>query len=589
MSKILNGIEIPEKTVFEDIFERNKNNLDSIALEFYGNQITYRQFFDEVKSYAKAYSDLGVRIGDRVTLCMPGTVEFIVSYYALNYIGATANCVSINFLRDNIKKYTDDKDSDVLVIFDKFWDIINRNSIDFKAKNVILTSIYDYMPENIKSSLPKGSELKPSEKEFIYMKDFIEIGKKADFDISKAEYDSKRDNVFLYTSGTTGNPKCVVFKDISPVALVKMHENLPINDRVGDRSLLIIPPYYATSLFYEVNLQLARGLTIVLQPNYDKNTFASNLRDLKINRTLAAMSHYAALFKSDLKRGDLSNLKIPGCGGEPVTYNLAKKINDLLFSCGAQGSMIIGGGQTENGSCIFEGYTVENRVNETGNPLPGVNIKIVDPSTGLEVSKGERGELLVSSPAAMDRYYEDEKSTSEYFFYDENGIRWGQPKDIAFQNPNGTYRMLGRANDSLLVNNKRVYMFDTEEEVSKDDAILECEAISLPINSKNDCVQLLHIVINPNYEESKLDVIKRLSSLENIGGVKIRDSFGTSEITGKRDAKALLKERNGYYIVRNNQLIECEFPYDESIIEKEVNEEEFEINNNNIILVKTNA
>jgi hypothetical protein len=145
--------------------------------------------------------------------------------------------------------------------------------------------------------------------------------------------------------------------------------------------------------------------------------------------------------------------------------------------------------------------------------------------------------------------------------------------------------MLGRANDSLLINGKRIYMFDTEEEVSEDDAILECEAISLPINSKNESVQLLHIVINPNYKGTKLDIIKRLSSFENISGIKIRESFGTSEITGKRDTKALLNERNGYYIVRNNQLIERDFPFDMEPIDNSFSGDEFE-NHNNMRLVK---
>lgn len=578
MSKKINGIEIPEITVYENIVERNKNNLDIPAIEYYGNRLTYDEFLNkEVLYYVNAFKKLGIKKGDVVTLCMPGIPEFIISYYALNAMGAIANGVSISFLKNNLKRYTDEKQSTTLIIFDKFYDLIKDQVKDVNLKNIIFSSISGYMPSELKEKVEKENSNNISDniklsnnKEFIKMEDFINYGKVGVNDIKLESYDENRDTTFLYSSGTTGDPKCVVFRDDAINALVNMHDDIKLNEAIGDRSLLIIPPYYATSLLYAINLQLAKGKTLVLQPNYNKYTFAKDLKDLKINHTVAAMSHYAAAIKSGLEKGDLSELKFPGCGGEGVPYSLALQINEGLKYYGAQDKLVIGGGTSELGSSVFASYNIEDRVNETGIALPGVKVKIVDPDTKKEVKRGQRGEIVISAPNAMDRYYNNPKATEEYFTIDDDGIRWGWPGDIAVEHPNNSYTMLGRKQNSYInSDNKRSYLFDTKETMSNDPSIFECEAVALPIKSGKEYAEVVFIVLNEEYKGHELEIISRVSKLRKVDGIKFIDAFGTSEITGKRDTKALLNDRNDFYMPYNDTCYKkISFPYDsEPIVE----------------------
>lgn len=99
---------------------------------------------------------------------------------------------------------------------------------------------------------------------FIKMSEIIEVGKKCREQIIYPEVDIEKDSIYSYTSGTTGAPKCIVFKEQSPNAVIEMHNGLDLKEYVGDRSLLVIPSSHATGMFYATYLQMAKGKTMVL-------------------------------------------------------------------------------------------------------------------------------------------------------------------------------------------------------------------------------------------------------------------------------------------------------------------------------------
>ena len=170
----------------------------------------------------------------------------------------------------------------------------------------------------------------------------------------------------------------------------------------------------------------------------------------------------------------------------------------------------------------------------------------------------------------MDRYYNNPKATEEYFTIDDDGIRWGWPGDIAVEHPNNSYTMLGRKQNSYInSDNKRSYLFDTKETMSNDPSIFECEAVALPIKSGKEYAEVVFIVLNEEYKGHELEIISRVSKLRKVDGIKFIDAFGTSEITGKRDTKALLNDRNDFYMPYNDTCYKkISFPYDsEPIVE----------------------
>ena len=68
---------VPECTIYQNIYNHNKEHLNDVALMYFGKKITYAQLFAEVENVAKAFTAQGVKCGDNVALCVPATPETV--------------------------------------------------------------------------------------------------------------------------------------------------------------------------------------------------------------------------------------------------------------------------------------------------------------------------------------------------------------------------------------------------------------------------------------------------------------------------------------------------------------------------------
>ncbi len=84
-------IKVPNMSLYELILDANKDNLNGIAINYFGKKITYRQFFAEIDACAKAFIKEGVTPGDVITICMANTPEAVYAFYAASKIGAIAS------------------------------------------------------------------------------------------------------------------------------------------------------------------------------------------------------------------------------------------------------------------------------------------------------------------------------------------------------------------------------------------------------------------------------------------------------------------------------------------------------------------
>ena len=486
--KTINDIPIYNLNIFENIMSWNQENLDIPAFDYYGTTITYRDLPDNVNEYVCGLRAIGITESDVVTLCLPCSIENMMMLFALNCIGAIANNVNYLFLKSDFELYTTNKKSKTLVVLDAYLpDLIDylQNS---EIKNVIITNLKDYLPENSKhifddcSSLPQklrdifGNKDKIIECKnkiasikginFISMHDFLETGKSNLKPLIMSPVDIERDTSYSYTSGTTGAPKCIVYKEYSANALIELHIGVNTKDYVGERVFQVIPLTHATGERFCGYLQMARGKTIVPQPIYNKESFGRDVMNSKCNWITAAPSFYlSGIAQGFIAKDALALVTRPSSGGEPVTKSNVKLIDEWLKMNGCKVRFSIGGGAAEDGSSTICSYFMDEqtKTNETGHPVePGIRAKIVDESGNI-LPQGKRGFLHVSSPAAADRYLNDPVATYKRWYYDDSGIRWGITGDIAVKNADGSYNILGRATDSYIdENGKTIYLFDIE-------------------------------------------------------------------------------------------------------------------------------
>ena len=584
--KNINDTPIYNMNIFENIMSWNQDNLDTPALEYFGNTITYRDLPEKVNEYICGFRSLGVRAGDVVTLCLPVSIENVLALFALNCIGAIANNINFLFLKSDFDLYTRQKKSHTLVTSDNFLPFFVDQLKDSKIKNVIISNIKDYLPLNTAhlmaefSKLPKKVKalfISPSQQkqlaekikkisgvDFYHTSDLVNLGKENLKPMARGPVDVDRDVEYSYTSGTTGKPKCIVYKEYSTNAFIEMHDKEGPEDYVADRVLQVIPFTHATGERMSLYFNMARGKTIVLQPMYNKDTFARDLKYFRINGAIAAASFYlAGVANGNIGPDAFKDLNHPASGGEHVSKSDLIKINAWLKANGCKYPFLLGGGAAEDGSGTLFPYAYNGNITSVGSgfPLePHIMVKLVD-RYGIKVSKGKRGFFHVSSPAAADRYLDDEKATDKRWYVDDSGIRWGATGDIAVQNPDGSYNILGRGDDTFInKEGKMVYLFDIEDMLDENDPVVEWEISAFRTDDGYAVVAQIVPMKDKNYNNA--DIIELLCKKYNLDAVKIYEKFENSDVTGKRDFKALKSDRIGYYAPHDKtHLKRIEFPY----------------------------
>ncbi len=570
--KTINNLDIYNMNIFENIMSWNHEHSDIPAFDYYGYKITYGELSDAVNEYICGFRALGITSSDVVTLCLPVSIENMLSLLALNCMRTISNNVNFLFLKNDFNLYTVKKGSNTLIILDAYLPFVIDRLENVGIENVIVVSLFDYLPEekyylfSDLSYLPlKLREIfNVSEKQaecaerieniqsvrFISMSDLRELGRKSWQPMYRGPVDIDRDICYSYTSGTTGKPKCIVYKEVSANAFIEMHAGLDTKDCVGERVFQIIPLTHATGERVSGYLPLAKGKTLVPQPIYNKNTFGEDLMNSQCNWVVAAPSFYlAGVARGLISPKALKNITRPSSGGEPVTKACVKQIDKWLKMNGCNVRFAIGGGAAEDGSgTLFTYFMDENKkTNETGYPIkPYINVKIVD-EDGNIVPKGERGFIHISSPAAADRYLNNKKATEARWYIDDEGVRWGVTGDVAVQNPDDSYSILGRATDSY-INEKgtRVFLFDIEYSLETIDPVIEWEITAHKVN--NHYAVVGQVVLKPEYKDKKAEVVHLLCEKYNLDAIKFYDSFEISDVTGKRDYQKLQNDKRDYYV-----------------------------------------
>lgn len=579
----VNDVDIYNISILDNIISWTHSIPDVAAIDYYGTVITFGELPEIVRWYVNGLKFIGVKAGDVVTLCMPVSVENNILLFALNKMGVIQNSPNFLFLRNDFKTYTEQKKSDTLIILDAYLPFVIDYLEECHIKNVILTNLSYYLPDTKKDLFNKMDDLPEKLQEvfcdrnkheecirkipyltsvtFWKMEEIIEKGKISEEPLYFGPVDIDRDVSYSYTSGTTGKPKCIVYKEASANALIELHIGINTKDYVGDRCFQSIPLTHATGERFCGYLQMARGKTMVPQPIYNKDAFGKDLMESGCNWATVAPSFYLAGVAQGLIAPDaFKNVTRPCSGGEPVTKSNVVLIDNWLRMNGCKTRLSIGGGAAEDGSSTITSYFMdeESKTNETGYPVePGIRAKVVD-ENGNIVPRGERGIFHVTSPAAADRYLDDPEATAHRWYVDKDGIRWGNTEDIAVQNPNGSFSILGRASDSYTDENGEIhYLFDIEYSLEAYDPVVEWEISAHSTDSGTYVVG--QVILKDEFKNKQKEVIGTPCKKYNLDSVKIYEKFESSEVTGKRDYQLLKDDKEGYYCIREGEL--CKISY----------------------------
>lgn len=471
------SVKLPDShlSVYDYIYECNKNNLDDVALEYdplidySSTKITYRKLFKMIETATKAYIELGVKKGDIVTVCLPSFVENIVNFYALNRLGAIANQIHPLASKDEVKFYLEEAESKIFVSydgnFDNFKDVVEElniekvimvdatNLVSTKNKAMILYDKYKQLRKekniSLMSFIKEVSKTKayPSSR-YISFKDFMNLGKHNKEIIVNTFNDACS---LTHTSGTTGKSKGVLSSNYGFNEMVRqIAEETPVLER-GDKELLVLPPYPLYVLCNNVHMCLARGINIVVVPKVDYQNIHKYFMKHKITAVQGIPSTVMSMLNDkgfEENNVDLSAIKFIVAGGGALASETLKKANNFLHKHNCKYNVTVGYGMSEMGSCAVCTFDENDEFGTAGRPLNDTNIKIVNPETKEEVGYNTAGEIWLSGPCRMIGYYKNKEATDKLFVkeYDKNGneIIWVRTGDIGMITPTGNLKYIGR-------------------------------------------------------------------------------------------------------------------------------------------------
>ncbi len=505
-------------TIYNFVVKCNRDNLEGVALDYFGAKTTYRELFAGIDAAAKSFSALGVKPGNIVSLVVLSSPQAFISIYALNKIGAIANVIEPRTNASQIVDRINATKSNVLLVVGNIYDRIKEEMHRCCAQKVVVYSLADSMNFGMKLAYyaKYGISKVPYSQSLISWKTFMALTENAK-DVETVQFIEKTAAAIVYTGGTTGMAKGALLPN---EAFTMMHYCKEFCDppfERGETFLGIMPPFIAYGMMFGFFMALTFGCKIVIVPVFDPNKFDSLILKHRPAHVFGVPSFFERLTTSKLmEKADLSCIKGIITGGDYMPEQTEKKINAFLEAHNCKAKVYKGYGMTElSSAAVYTGCEENNVPGTIGVPIALNNVKIIHPETGDELKYEEQGEICISSPTQMLGYYNNPTETAKVIHYDENGVAWVHTQDIGYMKADGTLYIIGRMKRMIIrPDGHNVWPSVMENIINMHDAVFACAVVGLP-NPGGDSgkIPTAFVELRPDTTQSHEQIEKELDAM----------------------------------------------------------------------------
>jgi fatty-acyl-CoA synthase len=304
---------------------------------------------------------------------------------------------------------------------------------------------------------------------------------------------SDDDLILLYTGGTTGRPKGVMWREADLLSLLNSLERTGLPERAGPaelaaffagrrpgrRSLIACPLMHGTGLFFALGTLNLGGSVVTLEtPRFSAEALLDTLVGAEVDAVVIVGDAFARPLLDALDaepgRWSLDHVRVVMSSGaiwsEPVKRRLAARLPNAV--------LVDGLGSSETGS-IASSHTTAGQVAETARFKPNeTGAVILDDGRFAEPGSGEIGHLAVTGWIPLG-YYKDPAKTAEVFKV-VGGRRWSIPGDLATLEADGTIRLLGRGSNCINTAGEKVFPEEVEEALKTHPAVADAAVVGVP-------------------------------------------------------------------------------------------------------------
>ena len=435
---------------------------DKLAIRDGDLDLSYSDLNHARRQAGKAFMALGVEKGDRVAIWAPNSAQWIVGALGAQSLGAIV--VTLNTRLSGAEAA----------------DILSRAGVSY-----LLTVAQ--LEQGSPSALLADQAL-PALKETLLLEgvedgarswqDFLALAESADpaaFTAAERAVLPSDSADMLFTSGTTGKAKGV---------LCSHEQNIRVfatwSDTVGlrgDDNYLIINPFFH-SFGYKAGwlAALIKGAAIFPMARFDRSALMAAIEQHRITMLPGAPSLYDMILSAeDRDQYDLSSLRLGVTGAASVPVQLVK---DMASKLGFE-TVVTAYGLTESTGVVTicrPEDDPETIATTSGRAIDGVEVRCVNPDSGVELPQGEAGEVWVRGYNVMQGYFDMPEATAAAIT-DDGWLRTG---DIGVMDERGYLRITDRLKDMYIMNGENVYPAEVEQCLRQLDGVAQVAVVGVP-------------------------------------------------------------------------------------------------------------
>jgi len=532
-------IELPTGSLSDLIASSVAEFGDHVALEFFGRETSYAELGDQIDRAAEGLRRLGLRKGDLVALIMPNCPQHVVAFYAVLRLGAIVIEHNPLYTAREMRHQFEEHGAKFAIAWDKVVPTLQAFPDDLRLEHIVSIDLTRAMPARLRFLLrlplpaarKQRGELTTKVSDVVPWRDLLgdEAIKPSVPGPTVADV-----AVIQYTSGTTGNPKGATLTHLNlGVNAAQARAWVPTITRGTASVHAVLPLFHAYGLTLCLTFAMSMGARLVLFPRFDPDLVLPVIKKRPPTFLPAVPPIYERLTAAAKEKNiSLEGIEIAISGAMPLSQSVISPWEKLT-----KGYLVEGYGLSETSPVLTANPVADNRRQGTiGLPLPGTDIRIVDPDDPTtDVKQGERGELLAKGPQVMSGYWNKPNETVDVFVEG-----WYRTGDIATMDADGFIKIVDRTKELVITGGFNVAPTEVEDALRGFSGVADIAIVGLP--SARDGEHVVAAVVPKPGETVDAEAL-RAYARENLAAYKVpKQVYFVDELPKSLIGKVLRKK-----------------------------------------------
>ncbi|PFN22050.1 long-chain fatty acid--CoA ligase [Bacillus cereus] len=472
---------------------------------------SFQQYNERVNQLAHYLLHCGVQRGDRIGILCKNNHPFPSVMMASLKIGAVFIPLNHQLTAYELETIVKEAKLKVLVIDDEFNEFLSKIDAVEEISCVIETTEEGFGSFELK--LQEQSITEPN-----------------------VEVHEEDDAIYLFTSGTTGQAKaCVIGHENLHHYFTEIAGQREIP--AGERFLSVHPLFHMSGVLSILNC-IYHGITMIFLADSNPTLIWDKIEEEKITTMLAFPAVYSYMLDElNKKERNISTFKVAQSGGTKVSETLIQKYMEKGIY------MVQGYGSTEGWVVTsWHPNMGKEKMSSVGKTLKHVELKIVHPETGEELTTNEVGEIHVSSPYMFKGYWNNEIATKKVV-----KDNWFNMGDAGMIDDDGFLHIMGRYKDVIVRGGDNVYPDQVEDVIHEINGVLEVAVVGIPNEFWGE-IPTAYIVKDIQTPLAEKEIIQHCK--EKLASYKIPEVVFMEELPKNALGKVLKRELRDVVLVK---------------------------------------